>query len=43
MDWSWLVHNAAMMSTPKVDSENLAEIDGIAEGMKAAGVVTTKR
>ena len=41
-EWSWLVNNAATMSIPKVDSENLAEIDGIVEGMKSAGVVTTR-
>jgi len=30
------------MFTPKVDIENITEIDGIVEGMKAAGVITTR-
>jgi hypothetical protein len=42
MDWPWLVGNAARMTTPMVDSEVVAEIDGIVEGMKAAGVGTTR-
>lgn len=28
--------------TPKVDEENLAELDGIVAGMKAAGIATTR-
>lgn len=38
MDWPWLTEKAAAFMTPKIDPENLAEIDGIAEGLKAAGV-----
>lgn len=30
------------MFIPKIDDENLAEIDGMVEGMKAAGVATTR-
>jgi hypothetical protein len=30
------------MFTPKTDAENLEEIDGMVEGMKAAGVLTTR-
>jgi len=30
------------MFTPKVDIENITEINGIVEGMKAAGVITTR-
>jgi hypothetical protein len=37
MDWSWLVGKAAALFAGKIDAENLAEIDGIIEGMKAAG------
>lgn len=37
MDWDWLVAKSGAMYTPKVDPENLAEIDGIVEGMAAAG------
>jgi Phospholipase B len=43
MDWSWLEAHSAALIEPKVDPENLAEIDGIVEGMKAAGVATTRR
>ena len=42
LDWSWLVKNAGKMFTPKVDIENITEIDGIVKGMKAAGVETSK-
>jgi hypothetical protein len=38
MEWDWLVRQSADMFTAKIDSENLAEIDGIAEGMAAAGM-----
>ncbi len=38
LEWSWFVMNAGKILTAKVDKENLAEIDGIAEGMKIAGV-----
>ena len=41
-EWSWIVEKAAKMFTAKVDSENLAEIDGIAEGMGAVRVSTTR-
>jgi len=42
MKWSWYVDRAHDILTPKTDPENLAEIDGIVEGMKAAGVSTTR-
>jgi hypothetical protein len=42
MDWSWLVFRSASFLTPKVDSENLAEIDGLVEGLAAAGVTTSR-
>jgi len=38
MDWQWLVEQSQRMLSSKVDAENLAEIDGIVEGLKAAGV-----
>jgi hypothetical protein len=38
MDWQWLVERAAAMFVPKMDAENLAELDGIAEGARAGGV-----
>jgi Phospholipase B len=42
MDWPWLVTRAAAMFVPKIDAENLAEIDGIAEGMRAAGCAVSR-
>ena len=42
LDWKWLVQRGGRMFTPKTDTENLEEIDGIVEGMKAAGVLTTR-
>jgi hypothetical protein len=42
MDWPWLVKKSAEMFLPKVDPENLAEIDGIAAGLGAAGVPSTR-
>jgi hypothetical protein len=42
MTWPWLVARAAELMTPKVDAENLAELDGIVAGLKAAGVATTR-
>jgi len=42
MEWSWLVAKSKELYTPKVDPENLAEIDGIVEGMACAGVSTSR-
>lgn len=42
MSWPWLVGRAAELMTPKVDAENLAELDGIVAGLKAAGIATTR-
>ena len=42
MQWSWLVHEAKKMFLPHIDAENLAEIDGIVEGLQAAGVPTSR-
>ena len=41
-EWIWLVTTSKSMITPKVDVENLSEIDGIVEGLKAAGVSTSR-
>jgi hypothetical protein len=38
MEWSWLTAHAGAMFLPKIDGENLAELDGIVEGARAAGV-----
>jgi Phospholipase B len=42
MEWSWLTSKTKTLVIPKVDPELLAEIDGIAEGMNAAGVAVTR-
>jgi hypothetical protein len=42
MDWQWLVDRSAKMFNSKIDKENMAEMEGIVEGMKAAGVTTTR-
>ncbi len=42
MDWQWLVARATAMFLPKIDDENLAELDGIAEGARAAGVQVSR-
>ena len=42
MDWSWLVSRAAAMFAPKIDPEDLAEIDGLAEGLQAAGTMVSR-
>ncbi|HTA30461.1 MAG TPA: C45 family autoproteolytic acyltransferase/hydrolase [Candidatus Cybelea sp.] len=41
MEWSWLVTHTKGFIEPGIDSENRAELQGIVEGMKAAGVATT--
>ncbi len=42
MEWAWLVERSSKFFTPRVDEENLAEIDGIVEGLAAAGVQTSR-
>jgi len=42
MEWPWLVDRVKAVFTPRIDVENLAEMEGIAAGMKAAGVSTTR-
>ncbi len=42
LDWPWLVQKVGEIYTPKVDVENITEIDGIVEGMKAAGITTSR-
>jgi hypothetical protein len=38
MTWEWLVEKSAAMYTPTVDAENRSELEGMAEGLRAAGV-----
>ena len=42
LGWDWYVQKAGQVLTPKIDAENLAEIDGIVEGMKSAGNTTSR-
>jgi len=42
MDWPWVVQRAAQMFTPRIDPENLQELQGIADGMTAAGHPATR-
>ena len=41
MDWPWLVERGVAMFRPKIDPANLAELEGIAEGVRAAGFAIT--
>ncbi len=41
MEWPWLVKKAKGMLLPKVDAEDLVEIDGMVEGLAAARVSTS--
>jgi hypothetical protein len=40
--WSWLLEKASALFARKIDKENLADLDGIVEGMQAAGVPSTR-
>lgn len=42
LDWAWYVQKAGEVLSTKVDTENLAELDGIVEGLKFAGVETSR-
>lgn len=42
MDWPWLVRKAEAMFLRKIDPELLAELDGMVEGLAAAGVRTSR-
>lgn len=42
LKWSWLVQKAGKILSKKVDSENLNEINGMVEGMKAANLSTSQ-
>ncbi len=42
MEWRWLASRAGALFTSKIDPENLAELDGIAEGLRAAGVQVSR-
>ena len=42
MDWPWLQEKTMVFLEPKVDPENLAELDGLVEGLRAAGVSSSR-
>jgi hypothetical protein len=42
MTWNWLVERASKMFVPHIDAENLEELQGIADGMTAAGHPATR-
>lgn len=42
LEWQWLVQKANNLFIHNIDSENIAEIDGIVKGIKAAGITTTR-
>src|SRR5438876_10498076 len=42
MEWAWLVGKTSAFLEPNIDAENLAEIDGIAAGLRAAGVSSSQ-
>lgn len=42
LDWSWLVAKTKPLLEPKVDAENLAEIDGLVDGLRAAGITSSR-
>ena len=42
LDWKWMVDRSARMFNPYIDAENMEEMEGIVEGMKAAGELTTR-
>jgi hypothetical protein len=42
MDWPWLLKRTKAVFVPRVDRENLAEMDGIVEGLGAAGVRSSR-
>ena len=42
MQWSWLVGRASTMFVHKVDHETMTEIDGIVDGLRAAGVSSSQ-
>jgi len=40
--WPWLLAKADAMFARKIDKENLAELDGIVEGLQAAGIPSSR-
>ena len=42
LTWPWLLDKTAVFLEPKIDAENLAELDGMVEGLRAAGVPSSR-
>jgi hypothetical protein len=42
LDWQWMVQKSAEIFNSKIDAENMEEMEGIVEGMKAAGEIVTR-
>lgn len=42
LEWNWLVQKGGELFNSKIDAENMEEMDGIVEGMKAAGSITSR-
>jgi hypothetical protein len=42
LDWQWMVQRSAKIFNSKIDTENMQEMEGIVEGMKAAGEIVTR-
>ena len=42
LDWQWMVQKSAEIFNSKIDDENMEEMKGIVEGMKAAGEIVTR-
>jgi hypothetical protein len=42
LEWPWLVAKSRELIEPQVDAESLAELDGMAEGLQAAGVASSR-
>lgn len=42
LDWRWMVQKSAEIFNSKIDPENMDEMEGIVEGMKAAGEIVTR-
>ena len=42
MEWPWLVGRAGALFVGRIDPENLEELDGLVEGMQAAGQAASR-
>ena len=42
LEWPWLVAKSRELLEPQVDAESLAELDGMAEGLRAAGIPSSR-